>query len=147
MSTTLALLPGTPAGISSPTRQRGQRWRDWARSLPHRHAWPSPLDDSEAAALRRLPHAIRQRPIVDFADSPQHRVHLGHLQNRRIGVLTVGDCVDAELARELGTWAGVGPTVAHWLRATLLKLATGPATEPHPFPLHYAPQPKSVPVS
>lgn len=150
MSTPIALLPDTLSELAS-FSQRRRRWRDWTRALPHRHAWPEPLSNAEVAALRHLPLAIRQRPMAVFADSPHHRVHLGHLQNRRIGVLTVGDCVDAELAQELGTWAGVGPTLAHWIRATLLRLAAQPdlelAASPPSFPLQSTPQPNSLPVS
>jgi hypothetical protein len=140
MSAALTSFPGFTTD-PSPTGRRRQRSRDANWALPHRHAWPAPLTNAEAAILRRLPSDIRRRPISDFVTSSNHRVHLGRLQNRRIGVLTVGDCADAEIARELSTWAGLGPTLAHWFRATLLRLSSGRDTTPLPFPLHQTPQP------
>lgn len=37
-------------------------------------------------------------------------------------MVTIGDCVDADLSGELGTWSGVGPALAHWIRETLLAM-------------------------
>ncbi len=102
---------------------RGRRRRSPMNDYSSSGALPIGYTPAQRTALRVLPKSVRELRLADLADNPHYQHHIGRLQNRRVGVLTVGEVVDAELKGELLTWPGMGPTLASWVRTTLLRLA------------------------